>query len=401
MQNFFQSISNTLNAIPDIIVGIILLVVAYLVALLAKKVLVALLKKLDFGKKLNKSKETNTQNNKKLTDVIGKIVFLVVFILFLPSILNKFGLNAVTAPVVDLINTFVQYIPNVVAAAIILFVGFFVANIIRQIIVAAIDATKVEKLQAKVTRGKSNFNVAKFLATLAYVVVAIVVVICAVNVLNIPAISDPATLLLGTLINSIPSIILAVVVFFAGIFIANLAYSFILALLDSLKLDEKCNKLLAGENKELKPIAFGKIICGIVRAVVIVLFLVEAINTLNFAILTNVGTVIIAYLPKVLVAVIFALIAYVVCRVVDAKFTSEKAKNISKIVKTVVITVIAFIVLSQLGIAPVIVNTAFVTVIVAMGVAFALAVGLGGRKFVEENLEGVKLCKKCKKDDEK
>ncbi len=58
MQNFFQSISNTFNAIPDIIVGILLLVVAYLVALLAKKLIVALFKKLDLEKKISKKKLT-------------------------------------------------------------------------------------------------------------------------------------------------------------------------------------------------------------------------------------------------------------------------------------------------------------------------------------------------------
>ena len=73
-------------------------------------------------------------------------------------------------------------------------------------------------------------------------------------------------------------------------------------------------------------------------------------------------------------------------------------KNVSPIlrltVKSALVTTSFFIVLSHLGIAPFIVNTAFIVLIGACGVAFALAVGLGGRQFVQDNLSGMKLFKK-------
>ena len=405
MQQFFDKVSATIDSIPDILVGLIFIGIAILLAWLAKKLIVALLKKVGLDQKLSKIKKSDDakpDEGSTASEIIGKLVFLIVFILFVPAILEKFGMETVTQPIVDLINTFINYIPNVIACVVILLIGFFIAKIVRQLIVAAIGLTKVDKLQEKISKGKSTLNIAKLIGTVAYIFIAVVVTICALNVLHIDAISSPATSMLTALINSVPHIILALVILFVGIFLGNLTESFLVSLLGSFGLDEKCNKWLASDSdKEVKPISFNKIITNLVKAVIIVLFAVEAINALKFDILTTVGAAIIAFLPSVLVAVIFLIIAYVLCRIVDSKLHIEAAPNASKIIKTAIYVVAIFIVLSQLGIAPVIVNTAFVVAIIACGVAFALAVGLGGRQFVQDKLANVKCCKKEEKAEEK
>lgn len=395
MQKFFDKVSAAIDSIPDFLVGIIFIGIAFLLAWLAKKLIVALLDKIGFGKKLANIKTSDdgkTVEGEKLSEILGKLVFLIIFVLFVPAILEKFGMATVTAPIINLIDTFVDYIPNVVACVVILLAGFFIAKIVRQLIIAAINLTKVDKLQEKLSKGKSTINIAKLIGTVVYIFIAVIVMICALNVLDITAISVPAIAMLGTIINSVPNIILALIVLFVGVILANIAASFLVSILGSFGLDDKCNKWLSADGeKAVKPIGFNKIITGLVKAIIIILFAVEAISVLDFAILTSVGAAIIAFLPSLLVAAIVAILAYVLCRIVDLKVT---AKNVAKIVKLAIYIVAGFIALSQIGIAPVIVNTVFVAAIVACAVAFAIAAGIGGIPFVKKTLENVKLCKK-------
>ncbi|MFR2692887.1 MAG: hypothetical protein ACLTBV_20045 [Enterocloster bolteae] len=58
-----------------------------------------------------------------------------------------------------------------------------------------------------------------------------------------------------------------------------------------------------------------------------------------------------------------------------------------------------FLCLSQLEIAPVIVETTFILIVAALAVAFAIAFGIGGRNFAANTLE--KLEKKLENKEEK
>ena len=59
MQQFFDKVSATIDSIPDILVGLIFIGIAILLAWLAKKLIVALLKKVGLDQKLSKIKKSD------------------------------------------------------------------------------------------------------------------------------------------------------------------------------------------------------------------------------------------------------------------------------------------------------------------------------------------------------
>ena len=398
MKGFFNTIENFINSIPDLVIGIVLLIVAFLVALIVAAVVKSILKKTALGRKLDKIEEKSGKqvgSGQRAISVIGKLVFLLVFLLFLPSALAKLGIDSVTAPITNLTGSIIGFIPNIIGSVIVLVIGFFVASIVYQLILTILTCEKMLKFQARLA---GNFNLAVIISTVAYIFIAVPVVIAALAILNIEAISTPAIAMLTTLLNAVPHIILAALLIFVGYFLAQLVASFLEALLASLAIDDKLNAWLNdGSSKALKPIPFVKIALGIVKGLIMVLFTVQALDALELGVMTMVGTAIIAYLPSVLVAVIFSVAAFVAIRLIDTKvkLNSDIAKRALKIA---VISISAFIVLSQLNIAPMIVNTAFIAIVGASAVAFALAVGLGARQFVQDNLAGIKLCKKDKEE---
>ena len=60
-------------------------------------------------------------------------------------------------------------------------------------------------------------------------------------------------------------------------------------------------------------------------------------------------------------------------------------------VKVAILVVGAFMTLSQLGIAKELVNAAFIIIMAAVAVAFAISFGFGGKKFAANTLERIEL----------
>jgi hypothetical protein len=66
------------------------------------------------------------------------------------------------------------------------------------------------------------------------------------------------------------------------------------------------------------------------------------------------------------------------------KFPAAKASALAA--KVAIYVLVAFLCLSQLGVATAIVETTFILIIAALCVAFAIAFGVGGRKFAADQL---------------
>ncbi|MCX0365752.1 hypothetical protein LI063_16640 [Clostridium perfringens] len=115
------------------------------------------------------------------------------------------------------------------------------------------------------------------------------------------------------------------------------------------------------------------------------------------SILTNIGSVIINYIPILLTAIILIGISIFLSGLIE-KFLEDKISNFTiNVVKSNIYIVITFMILNHLGIATEIVNSAFIIILSALGIAFAIAFGIGGREFASNILK--KLENSIKKND--
>lgn len=115
--------------------------------------------------------------------------------------------------------------------------------------------------------------------------------------------------------------------------------------------------------------------------------IVEGFSMLHLSVLTDIGNAVIGYMPYILASALILLACYV-CDGLAGKALSKGNHTILAIVSKIAIyTVGAFMVLSELGIAKEIVNTAFILIIAALAIAFAISFGIGGRDFAEKILK--------------
>jgi MFS family permease len=123
--------------LPGFFAAIIILVLGWMIAKLAKAGVVKLLKFLHFEKATDKAgiKDLLIKGDIRETpsDLIGILIYWLVMLLVLTIALNTLGLQTVS----ELFNQILLYIPNVVAAVVVLILGIFFANFLRGIVATA------------------------------------------------------------------------------------------------------------------------------------------------------------------------------------------------------------------------------------------------------------------------
>lgn len=348
-----------------------------------------------------------------LNETIGNVLYWFILLLFIPLILSALQIPGLLAPVEGLINSFLQAIPRIITAGIVLALGWIIARIVRGVVTNLLMATGADQmgtrmgLKATTTEGTTLSGLA---GTLAYVLVLIPAVIAALNELDIDAISVPAILMLEQVLTAIPQIIMAGVViaaaYFVGQFVADLVTSLlrgagfdnIMSILGLPELNVGTEPTVqSGVDAEGRPVPTVQSpgrspseLVGIIALVAIVLFgAITATEILNFPGLTDIVRAVLQVGARVLSGVVvFAVglyLANLAYRLVNTMGTGQ-AKVLAQAARIAIIIFVGAMALQQMGVAPDIVNLAFGLLLGAIAVAIAISFGLGGRDVAGEQL---------------
>lgn len=381
----FNFLGSMLSAIPNFLLAILWLVLAFVIAAIAKGAVTKLLKAIKAEQYLAKFGVKDGTTNTAI-GFVGKLVYFIVFLWFLPGALNRLGLNSISSPITDLVNSFLSIIPNIVAAVVIVMVGLFIAKLVKDLLVPVLKALKIDTLQEKAgVQVSENNSFSTVIANIVYALIVLVVISAALSQLGISAIYGPANQIVSAIFNAIPSILCAILIIAIGVFIAKLVSTALGSILASVGADKLTEKVTGVSSK----VSLSKAIAAIVKYVIVIIVIVQGVNVLGLPVLTNIGSAIISYMPAVLSAVIVIAIALFCANTAESLIVKKfpKAKGAALAAKIAIYVVAAFISLSQLNIAAKIVDTTFLLVVAALCVAFAVAFGVGGRNFAQNILK--------------
>lgn len=379
-----------------IIKAALLLILAFIVAKIVKNLIVKLLTKTKVGGLLEKTGATQ-ESKDNIIEFIGKLAYLLVFLLFVPGIFQSLGMQGVSDPVLGLLNSVWGYLPNLLAAVIVLWVGFAIARLVRELLVPVFNKLHVNRIQEKA--GMEVTDQGKLSGTLAYIVYVLIlipVIVAALRVLNIQAISEPAIEMLETIFLFIPNILAALIIIIVGCMIAKFAGGIVEKLIASTGLDAKLRKNLDGKADRF---VLSRVTGMIVHAVLVIFFVVESFNVLHLQVISNIGNAVIRYMPYALAAVLILIACYVGNAAAQKALTKNGHTGFAMLSKCAIYGIGIFMVLSELGIAQNIVNTAFIVLISAAALAFAIAFGIGGRDFAGRTLNKIEDSFKNKPDE--
>lgn len=386
------------NKLSNGIVTILLLILAFVAAWLVKRLLLKFFKVVKAEALLSKLGVKDAVIN-SFVQFIAKLAYLITFLLFLPGVLDRLGMSSVSHPITGLVNTFIALVPKLVASGIILAVGFFIANIVRDLLTTVLKAVKVDAIQEKAGISASeNASFSHIIANIIYALILLLVIISAIDQLGIATISDPANMVVTAIFNMLPNVLAAIVIITVGVFIAKLVATLLESLLAGIGADTLLEKITG---KSCEKVVVSKLLSRIVNGLIVLIFLVQGINVLQLPVFTEIGVAIIGYIPEVISVLLILAFAVFSANTIETllikKYPSARASGIAA--KAAVYALAFFLCLSQLGIAPVIVETTFILIVAALAVAFAIAFGIGGRSFAANTLD--KLEKKLEGKDEK
>lgn len=386
-----EPFSQIYEGFSGLIIGVIkaglILLVAWIIATLLKKGIQMAGHRLNLSKLMEKTGQDSTSvNQTKWVDTVANIVFYLVLLLALPAVLDALGLRGVSGPFEDLLNSFLAFIPKLVAAALIFAIGYVVAKIVRDILTKFLEAAGLNQLAEKFHLADyvKGSSLAKAIGTIVFILIMIPVTISALEALDIRGISEPAIAMLNDVLAMIPNILVAIVLILVGVFVAKWLKGVVVSLLENLGVNSLAHKMGFGERASSMSIA--QVIGVIVQVIVILLFVSEALQVANLDFMASLATAIFAYLPMVIAAILILAVGFWLANMAERLVGSVLVDGAGQpsilryVAKYAILGLAFFMAISQLGVAPMIVNTAFLLILGAVALAFGLAFGLGGRE---------------------
>ncbi len=201
-------------------------------------------------------------------------------------------------------------------------------------------------------------------------------------------IAEPVRQMLTKILNYLPVLLGALIILIVGWIIAKAIRRLINWLLVSVRFDVMADK--TGISGVLKKgnltVTAREVICGLVYWLIIIMVLVMAVDALGLPKASDVLTSLFDYVPKVIVALLVLIVAIFlasfvsgIVRTAAGNANLPSPEIIAGVSRWAIIIFAVTIAMEQLGIAPLLVGTAFNIILGGVVLALALAFGLGGK----------------------
>ena len=340
--------------------------------------------------------------------VLGQLAYLIVLLLFAPGIFERLGAGSITSPILHTMQRLFGFIPDLIGAILILAIGSCVAKMVKNIMTPILVRTKMDTLLQKVGI-QTDVKLSDTIAYLLYVLIMIPIAIAALEVLHIRSLTQPAVMVLNKCLLFIPNIVAALILFSIGMLLAKFMAHLVVKMVSVSGVDEKIIQMIGKDSFKL-----SKFLGVLVNIVITLFFLVESLHILHLSMLTHIVETIIRYLPNMASAIVICLLAFFGATMIKNALSKNHMECVGKMCQYIIYVLASIMVLSQLRIGTHIIEPLFRSLVMGLSVAFALAFGLGGKKFAEETLDKIShsncgkdcICEdvnvkcSCKKEDE-
>ncbi len=377
--NYHFNEGMAVNIAEKAIQAILILIVVWLLARAAKWAFAKLVDNVRFF-------QQGTGSGSSLGESLGKIVALLIWLFGLIAILDVFELATVAGPINSLLQNVVAFLPNLVGAGLIFFIGMMVARIIRDLIVTALSTVNFDKWANRggMDEATGNTTISKTLGTIAYVVIVLLVSIAALETLNIQSISGPASDMLNMIFNAIPNILAAAILLGIGYMIGKFVAQMLKEILPGLGVD----RALSESGLTTGTTSASSIIARVAQIAIILFFAIAATRMLGFGELTVILDQILELGGRVVFGAVIIGVGFMIANVIARVISGDaETSTPGTIVKWITVVLFVFMGINFMGIGGMIPTNILTIMVAGASVAGALAFGLGGRDWAGRKLE--------------
>src|SRR5436305_7091393 len=377
---------------PKILIAILILVATWAVARAVKWIIQRAIDRIPALKRHITGGPEETVGHQ-----LGTIAKLIIWLVGIMAALQFLGFAQVLAPINELVNEIFAFLPHLIAAGLIFFVGLVVARIVRRLVETVLIAANIDGLLARVGIGSTEGTVrtppeavppgaapattraslAKAGGILVFALIIIPVAIAALQALGISSISGPATDMLNQILGAIPRIIAAALWLGIAFIAARFLKSIIEAVLPPTGFDD------AIRSTGVLPATAvpSRIVANIAMIVVILAASIEAARQLGGDEIAIFLAQVTALGGKVIFGTLIIVAGIFLARIIANLVGSGTGEGgfAQTIVRYAIIALFTAIGLTFMGLADQIVILAFGLILGSAAIATALAFGIGGR----------------------
>ncbi|ROR24960.1 putative transporter (transmembrane protein) [Comamonas sp. BIGb0124] len=373
---FADLLAGITGYLPNLLAGMVLIVVTWLVATFLRALVKRLLAATTLDERLSAE-----AGMRPMSQTAGDVLFWLVILFFLPAILSAFSLYGVLEPVRGMLSKVLDMVPNVFAAAVVGLVGWLVARVLRGLVTNLLSAAGADTINERVGLDPA-IKLSRLLGTIVFILVFVPSLIAALDALRIEAISEPAANMLAQILDAVPAIVAAAVILLLTWYVAKFAGELVARLLESAGFDSLPAKLgvahaLSGNTSPSRLASF------LVKFFAMLFASVEAASQLGFYQVSDVVATFISFGGDVLLGGAILVVGFwlsgVTYRAI-VKASPDRSTLIANVARFAIIGLVVAMGLRAMGIANEIVQLAFGLTLGAVTVAVALAFGLGGRE---------------------
>ncbi len=297
-----------------ILAAVAILLVGWIIALIVAAGIKKILAKLNTNNKLTSA----TGHHSNIESIVSKIVFWIVLIIALIGALNVLNLTSVSGPFSSMIQKFLIFVPQLLAAVAIGLVGWIFANLVKVGLNKLLHRTQLdEKLSQEVGVSPISENISE----IVYWLILLLFLPIVLSILGLNGLLYPVQNMVNEAVLYLPNIFMAGIIVFVGYILAKIVRGIVEGLLSSLNVQHQAEKIGLFKNSNLP-----KVLGSFVFAIVIITSLIVAFEALGVEAISQPATAmlyeIMNAVPHIIAAALILILAYVVSRFV-AKLVVE------------------------------------------------------------------------------
>jgi hypothetical protein len=385
---------------PKILIAILILVATWVVARAVKWVIQKAIDRTPALRKHMTGAPEETVGHQ-----LGTIAKLIIWLVGIMAALQFLGIGQILNPINELVTEIFAFLPHLIAAGLIFFVGIVVARIVQRLVETVLIAANVDGLLARLgigstegtirtspeavppgaAPGTTRASIARAAGVLVYALIIIPVAIAALQALEISSIAGPATDMLNQILSAIPRIMGAALWFGIAFVIARFLKTIIEAVLPPTGFDDAIRS-----TGVLPSSAFpSRIVANVAMIAVILAGSIQAAKLLGGDEIAIFLAQVTALGSKVIFGTLIIVVGIFLARILANLVGSGTGEGsfAQTIVRYAIIALFTAIGLTFMGLADQIVILAFGLILGSAAVACAIAFGLGGREAAAHILE--------------
>jgi hypothetical protein len=289
-----------------------------------------------------------------------------------------------------LLNKVFEFIPNILAAVLIILVGWFLARLVRQVVSNLLVAAGADRISDRLGLSDTlgELKLSGLIGLVLYVLILIPVIIAGLDALKLNAVTQPASAMLGKIMDALPLLFGTALVVVISYVVARIVATLVTNVLAGMGF----NNVLINLGITKKPTQGAKTpaaIVGMLALVTIMLLAsIEAARMLKFDTLADLLAKLLVFGGHILMGLVVLGVGMFLANLV-AKSVQESgrpnASLLATVARVVILVLAGAMALRQMDIANEIVNLAFGLLLGA--VAVAIAFGLGERESAASLIE--------------